>query len=186
MRLMVEKSGSQFVSFIKIIPAVPVLYEAGLYTFTFRGNTIRDGVVQREEARVSCDKFVAGVLENLKAMFSDEGDAKGFSAMSALFRPEVMLGDVRVEVSGEFVRYLAGVSGVRSCECREELLNFRCTRRLQMFVSWRSGLLRYSPVLGLLQSVSWLAQCQQLIARGASVGRILLRLTIATECPQQA
>ena len=68
----------------------------------------------------------------MQARFSDEADANVSSAMSALFRPEVILGDVRVELSDEFVRYLAGVSGVSSGACRELLLKFRSFRKVQV------------------------------------------------------
>jgi hypothetical protein len=89
-RLKDSKDGAVLSAFLKQVPSSPCVDASGLCTFEFQGHTLRDSAKQREEAVSACDKFIVGVMENLKDRFVCEGDSKIMSALCAVFQPSVI------------------------------------------------------------------------------------------------
>ena len=84
-----SESGCNISRFLSQVPSQPSLDSSGLCTFDFQGHTIRDGAQQRSEAAPVYSQFVSIVIENLKARFTEEGDAAILGALTKLFDPSL-------------------------------------------------------------------------------------------------
>ena len=86
-RLRDSKDGTVLSSFLQQAPSSPSVDSSGLCTFDFKGHCIRDSSKQRAEAVSACEKFVSGVIANLRDRFVSEGDGKVMSALCSIFDP---------------------------------------------------------------------------------------------------
>nr|XP_022317923.1 zinc finger protein 862-like [Crassostrea virginica] len=89
-RLRDSKDGTVLSSFLQETPSSPSLDPSGLRTLEFKGHTIRDSSKQRDEAISACEKFVSGVIVNLRDRFVSKGDGQVMSAMCSLFDPSLI------------------------------------------------------------------------------------------------
>lgn len=71
-------------------PSSSSVDSSGLCNFDFKGHCIRDSSKQRAEAVSACEKFVSGVIDNLRDRFVSEGDGKVMSALCSIFDPSLI------------------------------------------------------------------------------------------------
>ncbi|XP_052706729.1 zinc finger protein 862-like [Crassostrea angulata] len=86
-RLRDSKDGNVLSSFLQQAPSSPSFDSSGLCTFDFKGHCIRDSSKKRAEAVSACEKFISGVIANLRDRFVSEGDGKVMSALCSIFDP---------------------------------------------------------------------------------------------------
>ncbi|XP_062893597.1 uncharacterized protein C17orf113-like [Mobula hypostoma] len=99
-------------------------------SFTFRGQVIRDGSRQRAEAEAACAAFLESLTRDLRARFSEAGDADVVTAMTAVFDP-AHPPDSKTRHVHTLTGYLSGLGGQGRGEgehfpmsCRQELVSF--------------------------------------------------------------
>ncbi|KAJ8303737.1 hypothetical protein KUTeg_018660 [Tegillarca granosa] len=112
-------------------PSEPMLDSDGLYTFQFKGHTIRDRAQQRKEAVSSCEAFVDHTVSNLKERFSDGKDAKIMSAMCAVLNPSLdgQLSSDDVTTVGDYL----SSCGIKDSACfAQELSSFNGYVKVQV------------------------------------------------------
>ena len=106
----------------------PSLDSSGLCTFDFQGHIIRDGAQQRSEAASACFQFVSIVIDNLKARFTEEGDAAILGALTKLFDPSLYgfqsVSPVLSEASDVVADYLSSCGLGSELDLNQELSSF--------------------------------------------------------------
>ncbi|KAJ8303661.1 LOW QUALITY PROTEIN: hypothetical protein KUTeg_018771 [Tegillarca granosa] len=126
-----SKCGSVLAEFLSVVPSEPMLDSDGLYTFQFKGHTIRDSAQQRKEAVSSCEAFVDHTVSNLKERFSDGKDAKIMSAMCAVLNPSLdgQLSSDDVKTVGDYL----SSCGIKDSACfAQELSSFNGYVKVQI------------------------------------------------------
>ena len=126
-RLRDSKDGTVLSSFLQETPSSPSLDPSGLCTFEFKGHTIRDSSKQRDEAISACEKFVSGVIVNLRDRFVSKGDGQVMSAMCSLFDPSLIASSVSPskETLAILVDFLQTCSFPNYQSSRSEVVGFQ-------------------------------------------------------------
>jgi len=123
-----SESGCNISRFLSQVPSQPSLDSSGLCTFDFQGHTIRDGAQQRSEAASACSQFVSIVIDNLKARFTEEGDAAILGALTKLFDPSLYgfqsVSPVLSEASDVVADYLSSCGLGSELDLNQELSSF--------------------------------------------------------------
>ena len=128
MEVLRSESGCNISRFLSQVPSQPSLDSSGLCTFDFQGHTIRDGAQQRSEAASACSQFVSIVIDNLKARFTEEGDAAILGALTKLFDPSLYgfqsVSPVLSEASDVVADYLSSCGLGSELDLNQELSSF--------------------------------------------------------------
>uniref|UniRef100_A0A4W3J6H6 HAT C-terminal dimerisation domain-containing protein n=1 Tax=Callorhinchus milii TaxID=7868 RepID=A0A4W3J6H6_CALMI len=121
-----ESSGEMLKTFLATLPAGGWDDNAGF--FSFQSHQIKGGGAQRRAAESICRMFARNLTDDLKARFSEPGDAATITAMTAIFDP-AYAPDSKSQHIQTVTNYLSSLSSESDKEdfemsCKQELVSF--------------------------------------------------------------